>query len=467
MIIQKNQTRSHEVAKKDSKIFSVSFATLWLCVGLVFFSCLCPVAAEDSVGLKYTYRPDQVQVTVLHDIKGKAYLPLMDVAQFYGVQVTFDSQTRRITLVKGKSQVKLALSQSVFLTVDPVGSFPIDPVEVVSGQLGILPESAEDLLGAILNVSVRYLPEQQSLVAGGIRADEIRKEILAEAQQPKSPVETPTPPPAIVQALAPTPTPEQAAEATEEKDDEQAPPLPPAMKEEKEPSAKQIYQVRRIVIDAGHGGQDAGAKGYDKRYVEKQATLDIAKKVVELLKQEPGLDVLMTRTGDYFITLKYRTEFANRHNADLFVSIHCNANPRSLATGTETYVYSARPSNKLAAVAAVSENQGRNDLVSWFAELHHKKYDDLSYTLARKVDDRISVRLNQHIRQPQHAPFYVLRQVDMPSILIETAFISNKNEEIKLRDPYWRDKIAKAIADGILAYKDQVEASIENQQARR
>ena len=97
------------------------------------------------------------------------------MAQFYGIQTTFDSQTRKVTLTKGKSQVKLILSQPVFMTVDPPGSFPIDPVEVVSGQLGILPESAEDVFGAMLNVEPKSLvspgkpnPDGRGNPAGGI-----------------------------------------------------------------------------------------------------------------------------------------------------------------------------------------------------------------------------------------------------------------------------------------------------------
>jgi len=115
----------------------------------------------------------------------------------------------------------------------------------------------------------------------------------------------------------------------------------------------------------------------------------------------------------------------------------------------------------------VSENTGSNELANILNDLYHRGYDRRSYNLAMDVDRRIRDRLKQPIRRIQHAPFYVLRQVDMPSILVETAFITNPKEEIKLRDPYWRDKIAKSIADGILAYRDQAESTSENQQARR
>ncbi len=433
--------------------------TLLFC-GLTLFLQTRLQGADEPVTLKYTYRPETAAVTILHDIQGKTYLPLSDVAQFFGIQTSFDSQTRKVTLTKGKSQVKLILSQPVFMTVDPPGSFPIDPVEVVLGQLGILPGSAEDIFSEVLNVSVRFLPESQSLVAGKIPPDELKKEILDEKQIAKKIQDIPTPTPASV-----TPT----VEADEDKDDEQAQPLPPPGRvEESEPSSNQVYRVRRIIIDPGHGGRDIGAKGFDKKYFEKQATLDIAKRVAEVLKeQDPSLEVFMTRTSDYYITLKYRCEFANRHNGDVFVSIHCNSNPKSKTTGTETYVYSPRASNRVAAVAAVRENGSVDYLGSMLADLHQSAYKSRSSKLAEEVVGLIRNRMKQHIRYIQKAPFYVLRQVDMPSILVETAFISNPKEEVKLRDPYWRDNIAKSIADGILSFRDIVESTSENKQARR
>jgi N-acetylmuramoyl-L-alanine amidase len=424
--------------------------------------------ADESISLKYSFKPNQNLVSVLRDIKGKTYLPLMEVAQFYGVQVQFDSQTRRVSLEKGKSQIKLVLSQPFFMTVEPASTLPLDPVEVVSGQIGISPQAAEDVFGMILNVDMRYLPDQQILIAGGIRDDELRQEILAQAGQSKNSYAVPTPKAAVgvtqvaVLTAVPTlePTPTEEVEAQTENPE-------PTQKETEPPSANQIYRVRRIIIDAGHGGTDAGAPGRDHRFLEKQATLDIAKRIVTFLKDEHGLEPLMTRHGDYYITLKYRTDFANSHDADLFVSIHCNSNPREEAHGTEVYRYSSKASNKAAEKAALRENFGTNYMDITLNDLHHQAYDLRSRVLAEMVERRIVDRLGQHKRPIQTAPFYVLCRVDMPSILIETAFISNREEENKLQDPYWRDKMAKAIADGIIAYKDRVEGMSENEEARR
>lgn len=428
-----------------------SWCTWCLCGSIVLLFFCGPVgsAVEEGVVLKYTYRADQAKIVPLKDMKGKTYLPLMEMAQFYGLQVEFDPQTRRITLIKGKTQVKMVLSQPVFLTVDPEGSYPMEPAEVVGGQMGVTPESAQDLLMAILNVNVRYLSDQRSLVAGGIKDEELKQEILA---QP----EAPAPAVPVVAALKPTPT-----------EVEQAP-LPVRTKVQAAAGSDMPdkFRIKRIVIDAGHGGYDSGAKGHDKRYLEKQATLDIAQKVVELLDGK-DIEILMTRKDDRYVALKQRTEFANRHGADLFVSIHCNANPKKDAYGTEIYVFNPKASNKLAAMAAAREN-GRGDYKDMILlDLHNSVYKRQSDAVAQEVEQRVRERLGQHIRRIQQAPFYVLGRVDMPSVLIETAFISNPKEEAKLRDPYWREKIAKAIADGIMAYRDRIDGIVKYKPIRR
>lgn len=279
----------------------------------------------------------------------------------------------------------------------------------------------------------------------------------------------PSTPTAVVAAqVTPTAVPTLAEAETEETEETEDPPAHTQQLKEEPPPSNKTIRARRIVIDAGHGGTDAGAPGRDRRYVEKQATLDIAQKIAAYLKQQdPSLEVLLTRNADYYITLKYRTDFANTHGADFFVSIHCNSNPREEAHGTEIYYYGAKASNKWAAMAAERENGGKKTKIPFEAELKKEGYDRFSDELAKRVEKSIDYRLGQHFRNIQHAPFYVLAHTDMPSILVETAFISNPKEENKLRDPYWKDNMAKAIAEGILGYKDYVEGNSENEQARR
>lgn len=414
--------------------------------------------ADESVQLRYTYKTDQVTLGVLRDNQGKAYLPLMETAAFYGVKVDFDAQARRVTLEKGKGRGKTILSQPVFLLLDPEASLPIDPLEMVAGQLAIPAQTAEDIFGTLLNIPVRYLPDQQVLAAGGVKDEDIRQEILAQGGTAKAHIPqpassaaagtTPVESPAAAPSLGPSPTVVTA----------QAPTPVHRVLSDQPPSSK-AERVRRIIIDAGHGGYDAGAPSKDRRYKEKQATLDIAKKVVALLKdrEDEQVEVLMTRKADYYITLKYRTDYANSHKGDLFVSIHCNSNPRPGAHGTEVYTYGSKASNSAAARAAHRENSGTDFLDYTMADMRSNLYKSRSGYLAELVVSKIVENTGQHFRNIQKAPFYVLAHADMPSILVETAFISNPQEVIKLRDPYWRDKMAKAIAEGILAYKDRVE----------
>jgi N-acetylmuramoyl-L-alanine amidase len=421
-------------------------------VGLFLSICLLADGAGDTALLKWTYRQDQVQVPVLQGLDHKAYLPLLETANFYGIQVDFDPLKRRVTLSKGRSKAKLVLSQELLLSGDPESPLPIDPVEMVQGQLAVPVGSAGDLVAAVLNLNVRYLPEEGTLLAGGIQLEEIRREILAQAAPPSpTPVSKPAP---VTQASAPSPAPT-------------SPVLAPAPPIGRKPGLNQIYQVRRIIIDAGHGGHDSGAKGRAFGTLEKQATLDIAAKITERLEKRGEMVVLMSRKNDRYVALKERTQFANRHGGDLFVSIHCNSNPNRKVAGTEIYYYNAQASNKLASLSALRENAGEDYTPMILFDLNNRSYRRRSQYLAETMTESIHRKLKQHRRNPQRGPFYVLGAVEMPSILIETAFLSNKEEEVKLRDPYWRDQIAKAIAEGILDYRDFVERIDGNRQARK
>jgi N-acetylmuramoyl-L-alanine amidase len=403
--------------------------------------------ANDSITLKYTYRPDQTQVALLKDGQGRIYLPLGDMVKFYGIDLQFDAQTQRVMLSKNKNQVKLVLSQPMFMALNPNESFETDPVVEIEGQLAATPATAQDLLAAILGINSRFLSDQQVLIVGGVAAAELKNEIVAQEQTATSN------PPADTAVPTSTATTEEIVNARGEEETTENLIVP------QEREDKRAYHVDCIVIDPGHGGKDIGAKGYDNRYFEKQATLAIATKVVRLLRQQAGLTVLMTRDRDYFVTLKGRTQYANKHKADLFVSIHCNSTPRSKAgsaSGTEIWVYSPKKKNHYADFEASQENN-EGDGISFFSDLHYQAYYGRSYSVAEQVEYFINKRLGQPFRRVQQANFYVLGRVDMPSILIETAFISNPREEFKLEDAAWQDNMAHAIADGILSYRDIVE----------
>jgi N-acetylmuramoyl-L-alanine amidase len=218
-----------------------------------------------------------------------------------------------------------------------------------------------------------------------------------------------------------------------------------------------------IAVDAGHGGVDPGASG--KRGTrEKNVVLEIAKALAARINAEPGMKAVLTRDGDYFISLKERTLRARRAKADLFVSIHADAIANPDVSGSSVYVLSDRGASSEAA-RWLAERENAADLKGGI------KLDDKDAVLANVLLDlsqtasisasmvaaeNILKSLDQigEVRKPrvQQAGFVVLKSPDIPSMLVETAFISNKEDERKLSTPAHRTKLANAIFAGIEQY---------------
>ena len=227
-------------------------------------------------------------------------------------------------------------------------------------------------------------------------------------------------------------------------------------------------RIKLIVLDPGHGGKDPGAISYSKKIFEKTIALIIAKKVKKLI-DESDLDVkvVLTRTEDKFVSLKERTTLANDIKADIFVSIHCNANRSSKAHGAEVYYLSTAKTSEARAVAAfensvVEKYEGGAEAL--------KKYDDVSliladmsqtehlqesYELADELEENIVSKTAFYKRGVKQANFYVMRGAFMPAVLVEAGFLSNPEEEIKLKDPIYQDKIAKAIFESLKFFKSK------------
>ena len=218
-------------------------------------------------------------------------------------------------------------------------------------------------------------------------------------------------------------------------------------------------KIRRIVVDPGHGGHDPGATGPDGSR-EKDVVLDIGLKLARKLKDELGIDVVMTRSTDVFIPLEERTAIANKVNADLFVSIHANASLNKSASGIETYYLNLAKTEKAARVAA-RENNTYLEKVSLLQAIlfdlmanyklndSARLADEVQKSLCKKVTKQYPGTKNLGVKQ---GPFYVLVGATMPSILVETAFISNQNEVTRLKDPEFQDTTASGIIDGIKGY---------------
>ncbi len=218
--------------------------------------------------------------------------------------------------------------------------------------------------------------------------------------------------------------------------------------------------VSRIVIDAGHGGKDPGAKGYYRRAKEKDITLSIAKKLAKKIKARLGCEVILTRTKDKFLTLEERTALANTKNADLFISVHVNAHRNKRAYGTETYFLNLatdEESIRVAAMENATSTKNISDLQTILMDLMQNSKINESSRLAGYVQSHMVSHLSKKYgkvkdKGVKQAPFYVLLGARMPAILIETAFISNPRECKRLMDPTYQDRLSEGIVRGIEKY---------------
>lgn len=221
-----------------------------------------------------------------------------------------------------------------------------------------------------------------------------------------------------------------------------------------------------IAVDAGHGGADSGALG-PKNMREKDVTLSIARELVRIINAQPGYNARLTRTGDYFIELQKRRDFARDMKADLFISIHADSFTNSSAYGASVFALSRKgATSEMARFLAQREND--SDLIGRVGGVSLEDKDpqlagvlvDLSMTatvnsslqVGSKVLNAISAIAPLHAKHVEQAGFIVLKSPDVPSILVETGFISNTGEAKKLATPEYRERMAQAIFKGVRQY---------------
>jgi N-acetylmuramoyl-L-alanine amidase len=227
-----------------------------------------------------------------------------------------------------------------------------------------------------------------------------------------------------------------------------------------EPAVNRMYTV---VLDPGHGGEDPGAIGRGGSY-EKNVTLSIARRLKRKIDAEPGMRAVLTRDGDYFVPLGQRVARARRARADLFVSIHADAFVRPEANGSSVYVLSERGASSTAASwLARKENDadlvggvnlGRQDghIARTLLDLSQTATINDSLKLGRAMLGEIGGINRLHKSDVEQAGFAVLKAPDIPSVLVETAFISNPQEERRLNDNAYQEKMAEALLRGIKRY---------------
>ena len=218
--------------------------------------------------------------------------------------------------------------------------------------------------------------------------------------------------------------------------------------------------VQRVVIDPGHGGKDYGAPGYLKGVHEKNVVLQISKTLKKMIQDQIKCDVVLTREGDKYLSLEERTAIANTQSADLFISVHTNASRDRRAHGIETYILNLATDDEAIRVAAMENaTSARNisDLDSILQDLMNNAKVSESTRLGSYVQQSMSGQLKKkykNIRDKgiKQAPFYVLLGAEMPSILIETSFISNARECKRLIDKNYQRRMCQGIVDGIKRY---------------
>jgi N-acetylmuramoyl-L-alanine amidase len=218
-----------------------------------------------------------------------------------------------------------------------------------------------------------------------------------------------------------------------------------------------------IVVDPGHGGEEEGAHG-PSGLKEKDVTLDVARRLKSRLAGDHDTEVILTRDDDRRVALDDRTAVANHALADLFVSIHANSSRRDSAHGSETYFLSYQATDdESRAVAALENNtlqlekgvsgpSGLN-LVLW--DLAQSAFLKESSDLAEAIQDRLNDTLGVRNRGIKQAPFRVLMGATMPAVLVEIAFISSPEEEKRLREAAFKDRIADAIAESVRRFRDR------------
>ncbi len=225
--------------------------------------------------------------------------------------------------------------------------------------------------------------------------------------------------------------------------------------------AKQLaLGVKRIVIDPGHGGRDYGAPGYLKGVHEKDVVLKIARRLAKKIREKLNCEVVMTRTGDRYLTLEERTAFANTKNADLFISIHTNAARDRRAYGIETFFLNLATDDDSILVAArenATSTKNISDLQTILSDLMQNAKINESSRLAAHVQKNMCNHLSRcysriKSKGVKQAPFYVLLGAQMPAILIETSFISNSGDCKRLINPQYQDRMCDAIVNGIREY---------------
>jgi N-acetylmuramoyl-L-alanine amidase len=350
--------------------------------------------------------------------------------------------------------------------------YQLDPVGPYRYRLlfDLYPTNAGDPLMALIQSSTapaQPAPEPDEASAAASSPQPIESPASAAAQPSTQPAGAPTAAASSPQPAGPpaavSSAPGDEAGLQRQIESAQRAVEPPASGARSRQGAGAVRRLVTVAIDAGHGGEDPGATG--KRGTrEKTVTLAVARRLAALIGNDSKMRVLLTRDGDYFVPLGERVQKARQVHADLFVSIHADAWIRSDARGSTVFALSERGASS-AAAAALARHENESDLIGG---VNLAKYDPpvqsvvLDLSTSAQINDSLRFggavlheleHVNRlHRAQVEQAGFAVLKAPDIPSILVETAFISNPDEELRLRDEAYQRQLALAIFNGVQRY---------------
>lgn len=303
--------------------------------------------------------------------------------------------------------------------------------------------------------------------SGALRPDQTRGHRVAVQLEPRAGMTSRAPgvPPTAGVALAAKPPMRPAERAAPARTSPVVPvafrPPPPVAPTPRAPRREFV-----VAVDAGHGGDDVGAIGAAGTY-EKDIVLAVARELAHRVNSQPGMRAVLTRDGDYFLNLRTRMEKARARKADLFISVHADAFRDRRVQGSSVFVLSQRGASSEAA-KWLAESENASDLIGGVSlDDKDRVLKSVLLDLSQTASIEASIDLGNHVltalkrlgavhrKRVEHAGFMVLKSPDIPSILVETAFISNPTEEKKLRSPGYRRQLADAIMRGVTSYFDQ------------
>jgi N-acetylmuramoyl-L-alanine amidase len=237
------------------------------------------------------------------------------------------------------------------------------------------------------------------------------------------------------------------------------------------PAAPADGSVRRIVIDPGHGGDDPGAKGFHG-LVEKEITLDLARRLARRIHALPGYEAVLTRSGDYFVRLGDRRKFARTKKGDVFISLHANAARNKQANGFEIYFLSlSGATDQMARELADKENaadliggvprEAEEEVLSILYDYLQEEGMKRSEALAEEIWNVFRNGREMELRNVKQAGFAVLKSLEIPAVLVEVGFVSNRSDAALLAKDDFRDRVAERIAAGVERYFRRADSAPE------